>query len=120
MFNPQPGVGRGECIEPDLEKELYPSVVAAEVSGDSDLFTFQVMISSPYASAERHTDAVRVIGDDGVVYGILELTHPHAGQQPFSRTLRDVEIPESVTKVIIEGRDSTYGWGGEVVTLAIR
>ena len=55
-----------------------------------------------------------------MVYGVHELTEPHAGGQPLSMTLEGVEIPGGVTEVTIEARDSTYGWGGDVVTLVIR
>lgn len=120
VFNPNRGVGQSDCIEPDLEDDLYPDVVAAEVLGEDGIFSFEVTLSSPYDSADRHTDAFRVIGDDGVVYGLREMAFQHTGEQVYSRTLHGVEIPEGVTEVTIEGRDSTYGWGGEVATLAIR
>jgi N-acetylmuramoyl-L-alanine amidase len=120
IFNPNPGVGRSDCVEPDLEKPLYPDVVAAEVSGEEDTLSFRVTISSPYDSPVRYADAFRVIGDDGAVYGVYELAQPHVGLQPFSRTIHDVEIPDGIAEVTIEARDSTYGWGGESVSLAIR
>jgi N-acetylmuramoyl-L-alanine amidase len=120
VFNPQPGVGQADCIEPDLEQDLYPGVVDVEMSVEAGLFDFQVTISSPYDSADRYADAFRVVGNDGTVYGVHELTHHHANEQPFDQALEGVEIPEGVTEVTIEARDSVYGWGGVVVTLPIR
>lgn len=119
VFNPGPGVGRADCIEPDLERDLYPDVVDAEVSGEAGMFDFRVTISSPYDSASRYADAFRVVGDDGIVYGVRELTHHHGNEQPFTRELEGLEIPGEVTEVTIEARDSTYGWGGAVATLPI-
>lgn len=116
-FNPARGVGRDQCIEPDLEASLYPDVVDVSVMGGDGVFDFIVTIRSPYDTPERYADAFRVIGDDGHVYGLFELSHHHANEQPFTRSLAGVEIPSAVEGVRIEARDSTYGWGGAAVEL---
>ena len=112
VFTPQRGVGRDQCIEPDLDASLYPDIVEASVTNDGGVFEFVVTMSSAYDSPERYADAWRVVGDDGVVYGVRELLHDHAGEQPFTRSLGGVEIPVTVTSVRIQGRDQVYGWGG--------
>lgn len=114
-FDPARGVGRDRCIEPDLHAPLYPDVVDVSVSGDDSIYNFVVTMSSPYDSPERYADAWRVIGDDGQVYGVRELLHDHANEQPFTRSLEGVEIPEGVSSVTVQGRDQVYGWGGGVV-----
>jgi hypothetical protein len=40
------------------------------------------------------------------------LTHPHANEQPFTRSLDGVEIPQEVDRVVVQGRDLINGWGG--------
>lgn len=119
VFNPQRGVGADQCIEPDLESSLYPDVIAVEVSGSDGVYGFDVTMSSPYDTASRYADAWRVVGDDGVVYAVNELTHDHAAEQPFTRSLTGVEIPASVNSVVVEGRDQVYGWGGATVTVTL-
>jgi N-acetylmuramoyl-L-alanine amidase len=118
-FNPSRGVGRDQCIEPPLEEPLHPDVVEAMVSDDGSTYNFIVTMSSPYDTPERYADAWRVVGNDGVVYGLLELAHDHAGEQPFTRALADVVIPTTVSSVTIQGRDLVYGWGGESVELSL-
>lgn len=118
-FNPAPGVGRDMCVEPDLEQSLYPDVIEASVSQIGSSYTFDVTISSPYDSLDRYADAWRVVGDDGQVHGVRELTHDHANEQPFTRSLSGVEIPDGVETVTIEGRDLIYGWGGATVDLTL-
>jgi N-acetylmuramoyl-L-alanine amidase len=112
VFNPARGVGQDQCMEPDLEQSLFPDVVEVAVSGDRTSYTFDVTMSSPYDKPERYADAWQIIGDDGRMYGIRELTHDHANEQPFTRSLAGVEIPDSVKSVTIQGRDLLYGWGG--------
>lgn len=118
-FNPSPGVGPDQCIEPDLEHALYPDVLEADASALGDTYSFDVKISSPYDSPDRYADAFRVVGDDGVVYGVRELTHDHANEQPFTRSLTGVALPDHVRQVTIEGRDQVYGWGGATVELIL-
>jgi len=118
VFTPGSSVGKDQCIEPNLELSLYPDVIGADVVAEGlDMFGFAVTLSSPYDSAERYADAFRVVGDDGRVYGIQELTHDHATEQPFTRMLSGVQIPAYVSTVTIEGRDQTYGWGGQTLVI---
>ncbi len=47
-----------------------------------------------------------------------ELAHDHAVEQPFTRSLPDVALPEVVTEVVVEARDSRNGWGGRTQTVS--
>lgn len=119
VFTPNRGVGRDQCVDVDLERALYPDVIGVEVSAGAETYGFDVTISSPYDTAERYADAFRVIGDDGFVYGIRELLHDHGNEQPFTRSLGGVAIPETVRRVTVEGRDQLYGWGGATVEVEL-
>jgi len=93
--------------------QRYPDVVDAMARRSTDgTYRFEVTISSPYDTPERYADAWRVLGPDGTVYGVRELTHDHAGEQPFTRSLDGVVVPPDVDVVTIEGRDLANGWGG--------
>jgi N-acetylmuramoyl-L-alanine amidase len=119
VFNPNRGVGRDQCVDVDLERALYPDVIGAEVTGRGGTYSFDVTISSSYDSGQRYADAFRIIGDDGFVYGIRELLHDHANEQPFTRLLGSVEIPDTVRSVTVEARDQVYGWGGQTISLQL-
>lgn len=100
--------------------QSFPDVIDVVVTaGEDGSYRFDATLSSPYDSDDRYADAWRVIDDDGNVYGVRELTHPHANEQPFTRSLAGVEIPSDVTSVTVEGRDSTNGWGGETVEVIL-
>lgn len=114
-FDPARGVGRDRCMEPALHAALYPDIVDVSVSANGSSYNFVVTMSSPYDSPQRYADAWRVIGDNGEVYGVRELLHDHANEQPFTRSLEGVEIPDGVSSVTVQGRDQVYGWGGGVV-----
>ncbi len=46
-----------------------------------------------------------------------ELTHPHVEEQPFTRSLAGVDIPEGVTEVTVRAHDSRDGYGGQEITV---
>ncbi len=98
--------------------DLYPDVVRAiaDPTGEGT-WTITATLSSPYDSPERYADAWRVLAPDGTELGIRELSHDHADEQPFSRSLVDVAIPDDVETITIEGRDQRNGWGGETFTV---
>ena len=97
----------------------YPDVLDASVSQHNGRFSFAVTLSSPYDSRERYADAFRVLDPHGRVLGIRELLHDHASEQPFTRTLTNVQIPPSVTYVTIQGRDQRFGWGGATLQVKL-
>ena len=103
----------------DSDEQLYPDIVDVAVTAEGDTFRFAVTVSSPYDTPERYADAWRVVAPDGTELGVRELTHDHAAEQPFTRSLTGVEIPPDVTEVTVEGRDLANGWGGGTKTVTI-
>lgn len=100
-------------------EQRFPDVIGAEATLTSTGWTFAVTVSSPYDTADRYADGWRVVGADGTEYGFRMLTHDHAAEQPFTRTLADVEIPAGVDSVTIEARDQEYGYGGATFNLKL-
>lgn len=108
------------AASPTRDSQRYPDVIAAEATTTDGLtWRFAVTISSPYDSPDRYADAWRVLDTDGNELGVRVLGHDHANEQPFTRSLDGVEIPESVRRVIIEGRDLVNGWGGSTLEVTL-
>jgi hypothetical protein len=42
--------------------------------------------------------------------GMRVLGHPHVNEQPFTRSLSGVQIPDGTTQVQIQARDLPHGW----------
>ncbi|HSF96349.1 MAG TPA: hypothetical protein VLA52_15085 [Thermohalobaculum sp.] len=91
--------------------------VEARASGGS--YSFDVTVRHADTGWDHYADAWRVVGPDGTVYGTRTLYHPHVGEQPFTRSLSGVTIPEGVTTVTVESHDSVHGWGGASVEVAL-
>ena len=73
-------------------------------------WTFSVTLRHGDTGWDHYADAWRVKGPDGTVFGTRTLLHPHVQEQPFTRSLSGVRIPEGVTEVVIEARDTVHGW----------
>ncbi len=101
------------------DDQRFPEIIDAQATGADGTWTFAVTISSPYDSPQRYADAWRVLGIDGTEYGLRILTHDHAAEQPFTRSLAGVEIPDSIDRVNIEARDLVNGWSGITFELAL-
>ncbi len=98
----------------------FPNVIEVNFEREGNgPYSFDVTISSPYDTPERYADAWRVVGLDGTVYGTRELTHDHQFEQPFTRSLAGVEIPDGVDELMVEARDSVNGWGGGTVDIRL-
>lgn len=109
-------------VEGSESTDQFPEILEVEPTFDvgTSTWSFAVTVSSPYDTPERYADGWRVIGPDGTVFGVHELTHDHAAEQPFTRTQSDVEIPTGVDEVTIEGRDLVNGFGGTTFTLDLQ
>jgi hypothetical protein len=88
-----------------------PVVVAAEAEPASDGWRFTVTLRSEDTGWDRYADGWEVAAPDGGRLGHRELLHPHVDEQPFTRSLSGVEIPEGTSWVTIRGHDSVEGWG---------
>lgn len=104
----------------DAVAQKYPDVITAQVQlRGPETFDFDVTVSSPYDTPQRYADAIRVMGQDGVVYGERKLLHDHADEQPFTRDVYDVKIPRGVRVVVVQGRDRQFGYGGKTVEVTL-
>ncbi|WP_116040885.1 hypothetical protein [Amycolatopsis palatopharyngis] len=101
-------------------EQRFPDVLDATISREPDGLTVAATISSPYDSPERYADAFRVRSVDGrTVFGVRELAHDHAGEQPFTRSLTGLEVPSGTDRVEVQARDMANGWGGATHIVAV-
>lgn len=100
--------------------QKYPDVVTVKVrSSGAEQFDFDVSVSSPYDTPKRFADAFRVSAKDGTVFGERRLLHDHADEQPFTRDLHGVTVPRGVRVIVVQARDSAFGYGGKTVEVVL-
>jgi len=59
---------------------------------------------------DHYADNWRIVDNKGNILGNRLLLHPHVNEQPFTRGLGDVKIPEGIKIVFIEAHDKVHGW----------
>lgn len=116
----EPGATGSTSTAAPAGEQRFPDIVDVELTPQGDgTYDVAATVSSPYDTPERYADAWRIVAPDGSVLGVRELTHDHADEQPFTRSLTGVEVPDSVDRIVVEGRDLVHGWGGGTAEAAI-
>lgn len=96
-------------------------VVDAEATkaGDGN-WRFDVTLRHADEGWDHYADAWDVLAQDGSILGTRTLYHPHVEEQPFTRSLSGVAIPDGVDEVTIRGHDKVHGYGGKEFVLKLR
>jgi hypothetical protein len=88
-----------------------PAVVQnVKVSKDGGAYTFNVTIFHNDTGWEDYADIWRIKDTNGNILGERLLSHPHIDEQPFTRSLSGVRIPDGIDSVMIEAHDTVTGW----------
>jgi len=91
--------------------------VTATQSGDA--WRFDVTVSHPDTGWDHYADGWEVLDVDGNSLGIRVLAHPHVNEQPFTRSLGGVTIPQGTTEVFIRARCSVDGWNSDTFAFVL-
>jgi hypothetical protein len=93
-----------------------------EVKGICDseyVCNFHVTVSHADAGWEHYADRWEIRTEDGKRIGMRTLEHPHDNEQPFTRTLNNVKVPDGVSVVVVRARDSRHKYGGKEITVTL-
>jgi len=85
-------------------------IVAATARATGAGWQFDVTIAHGDTGWEDYADGWRVELADGTILGTRVLVHPHVEEQPFTRSLREVSIPDGVETVYIRAATNVTGW----------
>ena len=94
-------------------------VVDVKVNKSGDSYRFDVTVLHEDAGWKHYANKWDVVAEDGTVLGTRVLYHPHDNEQPFTRSLSGVVIPESVKKVTVRAHDLVHGYGGKTLSVDI-
>jgi hypothetical protein len=96
-----------------------PTVTGAKAMHEGNTWTLDVSLEHPDTGWDHYADAWRIEAPDGTVLGQRDLAHPHVEEQPFTRSLSGVGLPEGVTEVLIRPRCSVDGWADETYNMKL-
>lgn len=75
--------------------------------------TFTVTLEHADEGWSHYADQWDVVTLDGKLLKSRVLYHPHENEQPFTRSLSGVVIPQDVSQVKIRARDSMHGYAAQ-------
>lgn len=83
-----------------------PVVTDASVERDGMGWKFKVTIRHDDTGWDHYADAWEVLAEDGTVLATRTLHHPHVDEQPFTRSLHQVMLPDGTRRVFVRARCS--------------
>ncbi len=95
-----------------------PEVVDVRAARAADgSYRFDVTVRHDDTGWDHYADSWDILDADGKVLGTRVLLHPHENEQPFTRSLTGVGIPDSVRQVNLRAHDKVHGHGTKLFTL---
>ena len=85
-------------------------IVNVQAVQSGGAWRFDVTLRHADSGWEHYADGWEVLAPDGASLGMRVLVHPHVNEQPFTRSLGGVVIPDGITEVVIRARDNVDGW----------
>lgn len=84
-------------------------IVDATARQSGTTWSFSVTLKHADTGWDHYADLWQVFSPDGELLGERVLHHPHVEEQPFTRSLSGVSVPEDLDEVVIRARDSVHG-----------
>jgi len=60
-----------------------------------------------------------VLSPGGEILATRVLAHPHDDEQPFTRSLTNVSIPDDLSEVIVRAHDLKHEYGGKELVVQL-
>ncbi|MDX1779757.1 MAG: hypothetical protein R3256_00410 [Thalassovita sp.] len=96
-----------------------PKIVAVKAVHSGMGWRIDVTLSHPDSGWDHYADGWEVLDAAGNRLGMRKLMHPHVDEQPFTRALHSVMVPDGTREVFIRARCSVSGWAGDMVPLRL-
>ena len=96
-----------------------PVIEAVHAQRTGATWRFDVTLSHPDTGWDHYADGWRVLDMAGNELGLRVLAHPHEHEQPFTRSLSGVAIPEGTTEVQVQARCLVDGWNAETTVISL-
>lgn len=121
-----PGTGCGRLMTATLLLTAVPALAGTadvlDARADCDTTRtcrFVVTVRHADSGWAHYADAWEVLAPDGTVLARRQLLHPHDTEQPFTRSLDGVRLPEGIDHVTVRAHDAQHGWGGASVRVPL-
>ena len=97
-----------------------PPEIEAVTAEPADIgWRIAVTLSHPDTGWDHYAEGWEVLDENGNRIGMRTLHHPHVNEQPFTRSLTGVMVPDGARRVLVRARCSVDGWTGDSVAVTL-
>lgn len=96
-----------------------PEIVKVTVSKPDMGWLFKVTVRHPDVGWDHFADGWEILDRHGKRLGYRKLSHPHVTEQPFTRSLRGVMVPDGIRVVMIRAHCSEHGWSSKPIKVKL-
>ena len=98
----------------------HADVIGVRVRRNSDgSYRFDVTIRSRDSGWDSVADAFEILSTSANILGRRILAHPHKTEQPFTRELDGIAIPDGVDTVTVRAHHKEHGFSGATLTVKL-
>ncbi|GBE08107.1 hypothetical protein BMS3Bbin11_00685 [bacterium BMS3Bbin11] len=95
-------------------------IVGVKVTNNQGSYRFDVTLRHADTGWDHYADSWEVLSPSGDILGKRVLAHPHVDEQPFTRSLSRVKIPQGTSSVFIRAHDSISGYSKKLFEVKLR
>ena len=92
-------------------------IVSAEARASGSGWSVSVTLRHGDTGWDDYADGWRLVTEGGEVIATRPLVHPHVNEQPFTRSLSGVTLPDA--PVFVESSTTVTGWSGDRLPLEV-
>lgn len=96
-----------------------PAILDVQVEKSGMSWRVDVTIEHPDTGWDHYADGWEVLDAEGNRLGYRVLHHPHVNEQPFTRSLTNLQIPDGTREVFVKAHCSVDGWTAEAVRVEL-
>lgn len=96
-----------------------PEVVEVQAERSGMGWRIDVTLRHGDTGWDHYADGWEILDANGKRLGLRKLMHPHVEEQPFTRSLRSVMVPDGTSVVYIRARCSADGWHSEKIAVQL-
>ena len=97
-----------------------PKVVNATAHNTGMGWDFDVTLAHGDTGWDHYADGWEIVDAAGNTLGTRILHHPHVEEQPFTRSLAGVAIPDDIAQVYARARCNIDGWSDAVFQVTLK
>lgn len=97
-----------------------PEILAATADRVGMGWRIDVTLKHPDTGWDHYADGWEILDKNGKRLGYRKLMHPHVEEQPFTRSLVNVMLPDGARTIFVRASCSKSGWATDSIAINLR